>query len=321
MSANPRRFLVATALLALVAPLVGLLPAAAVGTGNPVILSPVEYVYAGQPTDLQVDFAAAPYGTYAWSVTRAGSGSVVVSGDVVHDAEAAPKQVLTRFTVPAGEYVATVRDDVSGASDTVTFGTVELGEPPRSCEIDLPSKVVVTAATTAIWPRFSGCQGVTQTWYVGNRAGRTYGTFRIVNGVSRGAWRFRDSFPYGGYQVWPKAAAGLDGPAANSTRMVIKVGSRLSLTAGPRQGDRVRLSGIASRYSSTADAYRRWASRPVAISYRDCSSCAWKFLGMDATNRYGGFDLTVVSTKTRYYRAKVGETGTSWGRTSKPVRR
>lgn len=294
--------------------ILGALPADAVGSGDPVILSPVEEVVAGDATDFDVDFRAAPYGTYAWAVVESGSGDPVVSGTFTFDASDPEIVTLTTFSVGLGEYVASLSDDVSGATASSTFGAISLGEPPTACAIVLPTKVVVTGPATKVWPRFPDCAGQSATWNVLSSSGQVYGAFRIIDGVSQGAWTFRDSYPAGVYRVVGETQQ-------DSAQITVKFGSRLSVAAGPRQGTKFKLSGIASRYSSSAHAYRRWPNRPIAISYKDCLACPWTFLAMDRTNRYGGFDLTVISGEARYYRARVGETWTAWGRTSKPVRR
>lgn len=188
-----------------------------------------------------------------------------------------------------------------------------LDEP--ECVLEVPAEVVVTAPITPIWPKFPNCEGRTTSWDVyGYPPGAVakLGSFGLTDGVSDGAFRFLDRYPVGRLKTF--------NPDANANpTFVVKFGSRISLK-GERVSDlKVPLRGVASRYVPSVNEFRRWANRPVAISYKDCVDCPWQFLAMDKTDQYGVFSLGAVSYEARYYRAKVGETTTTWDRTSTPV--
>lgn len=313
--------LILVALLGLVVPFLGANPAQAEGTGSPVIITPAddEIYPAGEVPDLVVDFGDAPYGTYTYAVVDLETDEVLVDGTETYEAGDPAELTLAALGLGLGGYQATVSGE--GRSATSVFGTFFLGEPPTLCSVNMPSKVVVVARTTAVWPTFDGCGKASVDWAIKHpRTPYDGDTVGLVSGRSTGAWRYRDSEPAGSWKVQPGVVqiVGID---QNSTRTLVKFGSRISLAAGPRNGTRVLLSGVASRYSPQAHSFRRWADRPIALSYKDCLNCPWKFLAMDRTNSYGGYSITAISGKARYYRARVGETPTAWGRTSVPVRR
>jgi hypothetical protein len=305
------------ALLGLVVPLLGLAPAH--GAGVPVIVTPVdgESYYVGETPDLHLDFSDAPYGDYRFELTDAPE-HVILAADIEHSGSVDPDAFYELPELGLGEYTVTVFGAAGAVLATSTFGTFSLGEPPLLCGITVPSKVVATAPYTAVYPKFTGCGDSTALWSVTRKIGGAttgLGFLGIQDGASRGAWRFRDSYPTGRYDVRPT------GDLQNTTSTVIKFGSQLSLAGTRASRTRVPLSGVARRYVPSADAFKAWGSRPVAISYKDCAGCPWKFLAMDTTDSAGRWGLTVISTRVRYYRAAVGETTTAWGRTSQPVRR
>lgn len=320
MTPRARRLpLALVALLALVVPLLGLTPAQ--GAGVPVIVTPLdgEVYFVDDVPDLHLDFTDAPFGAYRFELTDT-PDHVVLGASVDHDENTDPHAFYELPPLGLAEYTVTVFGAADAVLATATFGTFDLGEPPVVCAVDLPTKVTAVAPTTTVYPTYDGCGNATARWYVDGPGAFVATKIGLVGGKSVGPWRFRDSDTPGTYLADPQdiAPPGVD-LAGDST--VVKFGSRISLTAGSRSGTRVPLSGTVSRYSPTADAFRRWANRPVAISYKDCAACRWKFLAMDRTNSYGAFDITAVSGSARYYRAAVGETSTAWGRTSAPVRR
>ena len=307
-------------LAALLVPIVGTSPAQGVGTGSPAILTPAdgEAYYSHEVPDLVVDFAAAPYGSYDWSVTDTSTQQVLHSGTFVYDAADPDQNDLADLgDLGPGGYTATVTG--SGAPASSSFGAFELGPPPSRCEVRLPATVRVVAASTAVYPRFDGCAGTSETWAIRHRVGTrtlTYGTVRVLDGRSAGPWRFRDSWPTGTYEVRSRT------PGGSSTSTVVKLGSRISLTAGAKVAGRFRLSGDVTRYLPAADGFRAWANRPVAISYKNCAAgCPWRFLVTDHTDRSGHFTLGITSDSVRYWRATVASTSQVWGRTSTAVRR
>ncbi|RNL80038.1 hypothetical protein EFL95_14060 [Nocardioides marmorisolisilvae] len=291
----------------------------AVGTGSPVIVTPAdgESYYSHEVPDLVVDFGNAPYGSYDWSVTDADSNQVLHSGTFDYDAADPDQNDLADLTdLGLGGYTATITSD--GGTVTSSFGTFELGPPPVECQIEVAA-VRVVGPTTAVYPRFHGCEGQTETWAVRHRVGNgtlTFGTFKVVNGKSAGPWRFKDSWPTGVYAIRSREMYGYN------TSTVVRLVSRISLTAGTKVGGHFRISGDVTRYVPSADGFRGWANRPVAISYKNCAAgCAWRFLGTDHTDSTGHFSSTVTSSQARYYRATVGSTTSVWGRTSAPVKR
>lgn len=308
------------AVLGLVVPLLGLVPAHGVGTGLPVIVTPVdgEQYHVEEVPDLHLDFSDAPYGDYRFEVTDT-PDHVVLGADVEHSAAVDPDAFYELPELAVAAYTVTVFGTADAVLATATFGTFDLGEPPVLCSVDLPERVVAVSPTTVVYPRYDGCGSATASWLVDGP-----GSFKAVrigldHGRSVGPWRFRDSDRTGRFTADPHLApAGLN-LGGDST--VIRLGSRVSLVAGTRASNRFPLTGVVSRYSPAADGFRRWADRPVAISYKDCADCPWRFLSMDRTDSRGVFGLTVISARTRYYRATVGETSTTWGRISQPVRR
>ncbi len=287
----------------------------------PVIVTPVdgESYFVEDVPDLHLDFSGAPYGGYRFEVADS-SGGVVLAAAVDH-AEAIDPQVfyeLPELSVDA--YTVTVFGTADAVLVTATFGTYDLGPPPALCAVDLPAKVIAVAPTTVVYPAYDGCGDATASWYVDGPGAFKAAPIGLVGGKSLGPWRFRDSDRTGRFTADPQdpAPAGLN-LGGDST--LIKFGSRISLAVGARTPTRVPLSGVVTRYSPATDGFRRWADRPVAISYKDCPTCPWKFLAMDRTDSTGAYGLTVISSMVRYYRATVGETSTAWGRTSQPVRR
>lgn len=309
------------ALLALVLPQLSLSPAQGVGVGVPVIVTPVdgESYHVDEIPDLHLDFTDAPYGSYRAELTDS-VDQVLLGVDVEH-VEATDPEVF--YELPAlglDAYTVTVYGVAEAVLATATFGTFDLGEPPVLCSVDLPATVTAVSPTTVVYPTYDGCGGATADWYVDGPGSFQAKRIGLVGGTSRGPWRYRDTDTPGTFRADPQDLAP-PGVNLGGDSTVVKFGSRISLVAGVRSGTRIPLTGVASRYSPAADAFRRWADRPVAISYKDCSACPWRFLAMDRTDAYGGFELTALSRTARYYRATVGETSTAWGRTSQPVRR
>lgn len=314
-----RRFLVLAALLALAAPLLGLVPAQAVGTGVPVIVTPVdgEVYHVEEVPDLHLDLSDAPAGDYLVELTDTPE-HVLFSADVENSEAVDPDAFYELPELGIAAYTVTVYSAADAVLATSTFSTFDLGEPPLPpCDIVVPSKVVAVSPTTAVYPKFVNCFDRTALWSVTRKSGGSVvglAFLGIKDGVSRGPWKYKDSLPTGRYGLRPT------GENQNTTSTVVKFGSRISL-ASSRTGTRVPLSGTVSRYVPSVDGFRAWANRPVAISYKDCAACPWKFLAMDSTDAAGRWGLTVISGQVRYYRASVGETATAWGRTSVPVRR
>lgn len=179
---------------------------------------------------------------------------------------------------------------------------------------------MAVSPATWIYPTYANCGSTTAHWYVDGPGDFTTVRIGVEDGRSLGPWKFRDSDRPGLYSAGPRNAESDDfSPPGDST--VIKFGSRVSLVAGTRTSNRFPLTGIVSRYSPAADGFRRWADRPVAISYKDCVDCPWRLLAVDRTDSSGAFGLTVISAGTKYYRAAIGDTWNTWGRISQPVRR
>lgn len=188
------------------------------------------------------------------------------------------------------------------------------------CTVHVPGAVSATAPYTAVTPTFTGCETYPQvTWYLYGAPGQVFGQITVKNGVGQGPWRYRDYYPTGRYYLDRSDAVTPTDPPQNSTSTVVKFGSRITLVATRTSDLKVPLTGIATHYDATANAFRRWANRPVAISYSNCAGCPWKFLVMDKTDKYGKYSLGAVSPTARYYRAKVGETATTWSHTSAAV--
>jgi hypothetical protein len=184
------------------------------------------------------------------------------------------------------------------------------------CTVHVSTKVTAAAPITWVSPTFTGCDGYAEAGWTVSRGDKSYGRITVKQGVSQGAWRYKASWPTGIYTLTASSSAAVP---QNSTRTVVKFGSRISLTGHRETHLLVPLSGVVSRYVPTVNGFRRWAYRPVAISYKDCFDCPWKFLVMDRTDRYGVFSMGAVSFEARYYRARIGDTSTTWGRTSVPV--
>lgn len=291
-------------------------PAQAVGTGTPVIVTPTDgdnYSPGGVP-DLVVDFGNAPYGSYDWSV-KDGSDQVVHSGTVDYESGDPDQQDLASLADLDSGTVT-----VTGTTGTVTssFGVVVLGPPPVECQVEV-KPVRAVGPSTAVYPRFHGCQGQTETWAIRHRVGKatlTFGTFKVVNGRSAGPWRFKDSWPTGAYDVVSRTRYGY------RTSTVVRFGSRISLHAGAKVGGHFRLSGEVTRYVPSVDGFRPWADRPVTISYKTCAAgCAWRYARTTRADSKGHFSTAASSATPRYWRAAVATTSTAWGRTSSPVTR
>ncbi|RNL81275.1 hypothetical protein EFL95_02630 [Nocardioides marmorisolisilvae] len=184
------------------------------------------------------------------------------------------------------------------------------------CTIAVPYKVTAGAPLTWVKPTFTGCDSYASASWKVARSGKTYGTITAKNGVNQGSWIFHDNWPTGMYAVTPSSSAAVP---QNSTKAVVKFGTKVTLKGYRQDHLKVPLSGTITRYVASVDGYRGWAHRYVSIQYRDCTTCDWHPLYSDRTDAHGKFSLAAVSDELRYYRARIGDTTYWWGSTSSSV--
>ncbi|MFL6172273.1 MAG: hypothetical protein ACJ716_05215 [Marmoricola sp.] len=302
-------------------PTLGWVPAQAVGTGKPAIVTPEDGVnYPAYATpDFVVNFADAPYGSYYWSVTD-DANQVLYSGTVMYAAgDPATKDLQSLSGLAYTFWTASVTGSTGTVSSYFSAGPIA-DPPPYACTIEVPAQVRVISPITAVYARFHHCRGWDMKWAVRHRVGGQdvrFGTLGVKVGRSIGPWRYRDSWPTGTYRVVPPPVGG-----PNTTQLSVKFGSRVTLAAGAKTAGHFKLSGDVSRYVASVDGWHGWANHAVAISYKNCASgCQWRYFGTTRSDASGHYGLLSTSSLVRYWRATVADTASVWGSKSAAVKR
>lgn len=313
-----RTAVVAAMAVALVA--FSLSPVNAVGTGSPVIESPLPGAahYRGFNGPFVVNFEDAPQGVYEYFVDQvpgAGGDPVRVTPKQRFDFDGPitrPELTVAALAPGAGYTFRLTRDGV----EQVSLGFVVSGGAPPMCSIVLPSAVRMKARSQLVKARLSSqCHALNTTyaaWEARHRVGGFAQTF-IFNRTSTDSWRIYDDERTGLYTVTPNSAKNSSHETVpqNSTRTVMRMDSRINLT-GKRVGSFVTLRTKSTRYSASANRYQAWSKRKVVLAYRNCGSCAWKRLKVRSTDRRGVTNYRFRASRTRQYRAMSAGTATTW---------
>lgn len=292
-------------------------PADAVGTGNPVIVSPTSTsaLYAGYDGPVTLNFDDAPKGDYAWTVTRTSSPppAVIDQGTYPNDGVGVPEPVRTVALV-AGSYTFTIADVATGThTDTVDF-VVRAGPSPRCAAVVAPrvrvnapsEKVPVRLSTTC-----SALHVIYASWKISSSRGFVGSV--VFDHATTDTWTVFDGDPMGRYVFEPKSAQTLDNTSVPQNRPtpLVRRDSRLSL-GGSRSGSTVTVRAALSAYSAAANGYRPWARTHVVLVYRTCSTCAWHLLRTLTTNTHGQASYTFTSAAAREYRVTSAGTSQVW---------
>ena len=291
--------------------------AEAVGTGDPVIQSPASGAahYSGFTGPFVVDFEDAPIGVYSYYVEK---GGAKVGATRTYDNPgfgADPQLRVSALPAGTGYTFHVTFDDENGThQDTLGF-TVLPGAAPR-CSIVLPAKVRMKARSHVLTATLSPqCQTLRTTyaaWEARHPVGGFAQTF-IFSGSRTDRWRIYDDELTGTYTVRPNSAKNTANETVpqNTAQVTVKMDSRIRLTA-KRSGTYVTLRTTSKRYSPSANRFVVWGKRPVVLSYRTCSTCAWKKLKVRTSDRYGVTSYRVKASKTRTYRATAPGTSKTW---------
>lgn len=289
--------------------------AGAVGTGNPVIVSPASTAkhYDGYTGPFVVDFSNAPAATYHYEVTRAPS-ETVASGDHPWSGTGSSSYSFPTPPLPPGNGYTFSITDGAGHSDSLAFA-VRSGAQP-TCTLLAPRAIRVNAAEKPVVGRLGDDCATAHvgyaSWDVFDQGGGYVSTL-LFDGVAQNAWTYFDNGPLGTYTSVPNTATNPadDDIGQNTPRTVIRLASRVALT-GSRVGSYVTLRALLTRYRPVPNAFRAWHGRTVVLSYRTCSTCAWHRLAARTTNREGRVSLRFQARTTRTYRARAFGTTTTW---------
>ncbi|MET3961038.1 hypothetical protein ABIE44_000972 [Marmoricola sp. OAE513] len=292
--------------------------AGAVGTGDPVIESPLPAAkhYAGFNGPFVVNLENAPIGTYDYWVERGGN---VVGSTKQHVFNGSfPKPQLRVGALPPATgytfHITTTDADLVVHQDSLAF-TVTAGSPP-TCSLVLPSQIRMKARSklvkATLSPRCTSLQTIYASWLARDRRGFFAERFTFDH-TARDYWRIYDDERTGLYTVRPTGAKDVDNDDVpqNIARTTMKMDAKVSLTAS-RAGKTVTLRTKLTRYSPVANRYQPWAHRKVVLSYRTCASCPWKRLKTRTTDGAGKNVYRVRATGSRKYRATVSGTATVW---------
>ncbi|MFL6160518.1 MAG: hypothetical protein ACJ72D_30885 [Marmoricola sp.] len=307
-------------------------PAAqAVGTGNPVIVSPASTAdhYAGFDGPFEVTFEDAPTGTYEYSVTYSppgGGPAELLYGPQEYQTFGTGEVAQLRVSAltPGTGYTFHITDQLTGTHTADLPFSVNSGPAP-TCSIVVPSQVRVNGPRTLIVGRLSAGCTTTRTTYAAWRVRhvtRGYANTYVFSGNPTSTWTLFDDEPTGTYLITPLGATDVDHDPVpqNDPRTVIRLGSRLSLSAH-RSGSHVTLASTLTRYVPSSNRFRAWAARSVTYSYRTCSTCAWHRLTTKRTSSSGHTSYRLRASSVREYRAVAGGTTTIWSPITPRVRR
>lgn len=306
----------AGALLA-VLPLAG---AGAVGDGSPSIISPTgtKPLYEGFAGPYVVDFADAPDGDYSYRVQHTPTGEApVVDDEGTFTSNGTGRHSLTLAALqPRDEYTFVIEDDATGDhKDAVTF-EVRAGAQPR-CSVVTQSSLRVNTAEEVVWGRLSSNCAAAHvayaSWDVKNLSRGTYVNSLAYNGTTKDFWTYFDGQPLGAYVVKPVSVfnAAADDIAQNSPRTEVRLDSRFSFSA-TRSGQYVTLTTSLRKYSRSANTFGPWGKKAIALSYRNCSTCAWTHFQTRTTTTSGKASYRFKATSVREYRVSAGGTTSIW---------
>lgn len=304
------------------------LAAEAVGTGNPVIVSPgsSSALYSGYTGPFVVDFEDAPIATYDYRVLDVPAvgdpAPVTPVKQYVNNGSGLEPQLRVAALPPGDSYRFVIADHDTGTHQATLDFTVRSGSGPK-CSLVVPTRVRVDAPLVKVVGRLSStCKALhtaSADWKV-TRGGRTYDYYRFAGG-STDAWSVYDSDPVGAYRILPLSARAEDfsDVPQNSPTVVARRDSRLVLS-GSRSGAYVTLRTSLRVYSASTNTFRAWAGKYVAVAYRSCSTCPWHQLRTLTTDSAGRAGYRFSSSRSREYRVRASGTSLAWEPLSRYVR-
>jgi hypothetical protein len=195
-----------------------------------------------------------------------------------------------------------------------------------TCSIVVPARLVVDSPYELFAGRLANdCASADTdyaTWDVRHAYYGPSSMYIFDSGETSDTWPFYDWERYGTHYVEPSWAydSELNDVSQNRLTVSVRLGSRLGISTA-RSGNYVTVRATSTRYTPSASAFRPWRGRPVVLSYRTCSTCAWRNFKTVNTNTYGKIAYRVYAPRARDYRAKVADTSNTWGRTSVTSRR
>jgi len=290
--------------------------AGAAGDGDPVITSPTgtKPLYDGFTGPYVVDFGNAPDGDYLYRVQHAGEDPVV-EGTFTANGTGSHSFTLAALP-PRDAYTFAIEDDETGDyQDTVTF-EVRAGAQPR-CSVVTQSSLRVNTAEEVVWGRLSSnCSAAHiqyASWDVKNLSRGTYVNSLAYEGTTKDYWTYFDGQPLGTYVAKPVVVfnAAADDILQNAPRTVVRLDSRLSFSAS-RSGQYVTLSTSLRKYSRSANTFGPWGKHAIALSSRNCSTCAWTHFHTQSTSSSGRASYRFKATSVREYRVTSGGTTSIW---------
>lgn len=96
--------------------------------------------------------------------------------------------------------------------------------------------------------------------------------------------------------------------------IIVKWGSRSSVTSTSRRGNTVAVAGTVTRWSPTYTAFRPWAGTKVTL--QRYSAGRWRYVKTLTSDSRGRVSTTTFSSKPSSWRLSAKETSTTWGRDS-----
>lgn len=211
----------------------------------------------------------------------------------------------------------------------VVFAPAASADEARTCSIVAPATVTIEAPYTKISARIDD-DCVRNDFYTADweMVHQYWGPATDVFGdglyfsffyATVDSLRFFDTARLGTYDLDPLNAQGLYNLDQNRPTMVVRLGSRLSLTSS-RSGSYVTLNAAARRYSPTYQRFTYWQSKPIALQYRT-STGAWKTFKTVTSSAKGVSTHRFKVSSKRSYRAVTADQTNSWGRVSNTVAR
>lgn len=211
----------------------------------------------------------------------------------------------------------------------VSFAPSASADEALTCSIVAPATVAIEAPYTKISARVDAAC-VRNGFYTANweLVHRFWGPATDVfgDGLYFSFWyattdslRFYDTERMGTYDLDPRRAQGMYDLEQNRPTMVVRLGSRLSLTSS-RSGSYVTLNAAARRYSPSYDRFASWQNKPIALQSRT-STGAWKTFKTVTSNAKGVSTHRYKVSSKRSYRAVTSDQTNSWGRVSNTVAR
>lgn len=294
--------------------------AGAADPDDPVILSPTasSALYEGYTGPFVIDMDSAPEGTYNYAVFRdpvGGGASKLVAGpyQLGWSGVGAHPQ-LTVKALAADEHLRFKITDGVGHTAELPF-EVRPGAAPR-CSVVVPTTVRVNAPIEKIPVRLTSLCAtlgvVYAAWDIEHSSHGFTGSL-VFDGTSTDTWTIFDGDPMGRYLIDPNSARSGDNTEIpqNSPTPLVRRDSHLGIS-GSRSGSAVTLRTSLGLYSASANGFRPWADKAVAIAYRNCSSCAWHQLRTVTTNSQGLASYRFTATSARDYRVTSGGTSAVW---------